>query len=332
MSILLPSVPVELTEYIDKDVREAHARWQTMSLGQVVARMPEPTETKYGRAVILEPEGDFDENRTVVLCLPHQQAWKPSTAIRALFMQDAVAPSSRLVVLPNNTVGQKPYYTFDNAQAETIASGRMFPFYENQTRLLEKLGIQGEIDLTGYSLGAMTAAGIASMGSEKWRVRVVNADEAPNKDREVKDLKVDFLKSGTWTDHRQAIRDTTIPVLADALSAPRLAADYARFGLSTRIPENVALEAGMAASNFNFMVQAVAGMHAGIVIKLGQVAGSRITDVEGLAVTAEAADTRGAVAHVMYTGHGAHRHATADNVVAHALMYSDALSRLPSAR
>lgn len=315
-------VPDQLAELLDDQVLEVHERWQAFSYDQVVNSMPEPVTTEYGRVVILDPAGDRDEGRTVWLGLPHQQAWKPSMAIRAGFMQQAVTPNSRVIVLPNNSAGYESYYQFDKNEMQAAHAGNLVPFYAKQARLLDSLGVQGEVYLTGYSLGALTAAGLALIGSDRWQARVVNADEASNLIRTPRELRQDFMKSGGWGDQRQAIEDAAIPALSEALNRRRLAADYLRFGMSTKIPENAAMGDGMAWQPFNDLIDGVVNLRADAVVKVGRVSGSHITHAGAFNETARSLPS---ASFVEYSGEGTHMHTTGDNVVAHALMFKQAV-------
>lgn len=328
-----PIVPDQLAPLIDDEVRSVHERWQKVDLADVKADMAthEVVRNKYGGAVILDPEGDRDETHTVVLALPHQQGWIPSMAIRARLLQQIAAPHARMVVLPNNTIGQERYYKIEPKERQMVQTGILYPYFKQRTRLLESLDVRGRVDLTGYSLGALTAIGIASVNSNNWKVSVINADEAPNKLRTPKELQQDFLRSGGWSSQRKAINDAAIPALASALNAPRLLADYMRFALSTRIPENAALHGGMAANSFDMLLRVVINQHPSAAIKLGQVADSHVVDAAMFKETEEQVNKdRSAARFVTYSGEGTHRHPTGDNAIAHALMYLDGASKARS--
>jgi hypothetical protein len=324
MPEMAPVVPDQLRPYMDDEFMAVHERWRDTSLEDMRQNMPQPVATEYGRAVILDPSGDRDETRTVVLGLPHQQAWKPSMAIRAEFMRQVVAPASRMIVFPNNTVGDR-YYNFSDNEAATIESGNLAPFFEQRVRILEELSVKGSIDLTGYSLGGMTAVGIAGVEADNWSVRVLNADEPPNAPRTPKELQRDFMKSGGWGEQRAAIADAQIPALEQELTAPRLAADYARFGLATLIAANKTLHEGMARENFDQLVVEAGKNHPAVIIKLGYVVGSRVFDVDVFnedGVRESLPESN--LSLVAYSGEGARLHPTGDNIVAHTLMFKHA--------
>jgi hypothetical protein len=127
------------------------------------------------------------------------------------------------------------------------------------------------------------------------------------------------MKSGGWREQRAAIRDARLPVLSAAFSPGRVALDYARFGLSSFEPNSRALVAGMARGNLDELVGRARQNLPEAIIKLGHIAGSQLflpaeNSLEGVDVRE-------------YSGAAAHMHATADNVVAHALMIVDAEAR-----
>jgi len=327
MSEQCPRVPDQLQNLIDDDLMSLHDEWQSITFNDVKEAMPEPLETEHGRAVILDPPAgrDRDETRTLVLGLPYQQAWKPSMAIRAEFTRQAVAPDSRMVVLPNNTFGDK-YYEMTPGEVQAAAVGNLMPFFEQKVKLLEALNTKGRVDLDGYSLGGMIALGIAGVNSDRWSVGVVNSDEAPNDRRMPKLLQRDYMKSGGWSEQRQAIKDAEIPALKQALNIPKLAIDYARFGLATTDVTNRALHHGMAQENFAQLVRRVYRAHPDAAIKLGNVEGSRVYLPDAFDRHLEVGYVPETSLHtVTYTGEANRLHPTGDNVVAHALMFKHAV-------
>lgn len=316
-----PTVPDELTNFLDDSlVLAAYERWQALSMADIHRDMPEPTTTEYGRAVVLEPrDGDWNGS-TMVVGAPYRQAWKPSMYIRMGLAHQALMPNSRMVVLPNNSVGDS-YIHLPEAQLDQVAGGNMRPFYEQQARILEALDTKGEVVLTGYSLGALTALGLAGVNSDKYEVTLVNADEPPTGDRDSKTLQKDFLASGGWGDQRAAIADANIPVLSRALSAYRLGMDYVRFGVTSFDTFSRAVMEGIAHQDFGELLKSAREALPDVTFKIGHVAGSRLVRVDQVP-----ADM--AVIHA-YSGAGAHKHATGDNPVAHALMIVDAVDVSP---
>jgi len=311
-----PTVPDELVDLLaNPSVQETHEFWQNRSLQDVCAAMPEPVVTEYGRAVVLDPVDAEWDGTTSVLALPFQQAWKPSMFIRAAYAHQAVAAESRMVVLPNNSATDT-YYHFERAELRKLSAGNLNPLFEHQARVLEALGVEGKVTLSGYSMGALTVLGLAKVCSDEFTVVSVNADEAPTGGREPKELRKAFMASGGWSEQRAAVADARLPALSEVLHARRLVLDYVRFGLASLGAENKALAAGMARVDFGELLSGGRAQFPGAIMKLGHVADSRLVQLEH--VPQALRDIR------RYSGAGAHKHATGDNVVAHALMMLDA--------
>lgn len=318
-----PVVPDQLRQYMDDDYMVAHERWQDISLGDLAERMPDAVETEFGKAAILEPAGN-EYRDTVVVGLPHQQGWKPSMYARAKYMQDTVAPESRIVVLPNNAAGDRNYH-FDAETAAAVRGGNLTPYYEQRARLLDAIGVEGKVDLTGYSLGGLTVVGMAGVLSDRWQPRVVNSDEAPNAQRTPGELRSDFLGSGGIGIQRRAIVDADVPAINQALNRPRLLRDYAQFGFGTFIAENRALADGMATPEFNRLVgKALAGPAE--LVKIGNVEDSLVFRAEADDLASVYDDER--LHRTTYTSAENRKHATGDNAAAHALMLKEALTLL----
>lgn len=327
---LTPLVPDNVVGLRDDTVLAVHEAWRTLDLDTVKSRMPEAQTVNFtnrlGRpdryikiALLSPPEADYDETKALVIALPFQQVWKPSMYIRSELTRQIVAPQARAVVFPNNS-GLEPSYPFIERELKTFRSGDIMPLAELQTRALEHLKI-GSVAVTGYSMGGLTALALGAHGSDKFEVTHINADEAPSQPRTAKQLRKDFLSSSSWGDQRAAIRDARLPVLSQALNRPRLALDYLWFGQSSLRRDSRALNQAMAAGIDN-LVDKAHQQYPEAAIKLGRVAGSKVVGVE-TEPCATMADTL--VRSVIYTGTATHRHATADNVVAHALMVKDSI-------
>ena len=320
-SVSTPTVPDELTPLLDNSlVQAAQDYWETTSLEALHRIMPQPTTVTFGRdgsgrAVEIEPLGEWDET-TMVVGTPYQQAWKPSMFVRMDYAHMAVNPNSRMVVLPNNSVTDQ-YIDLSGSQLEAVSNGNLRPLFEQQLRVLESLGVRGEVTLSGYSLGALTAIGLAAVCSDKFNVSSLNADEPPTGERDPKILQKDFLASGGWGDQKAAIEDTQLPVLSQALNTRRMGMDYLRFMVASLDPCSKAVRQGMARHNFAELLKSARDQWPTIPIKVGQVAGSRLVRVEQVPTDI--------VALRQYSGPGARKHATGDNVVAHSLMILDAL-------
>lgn len=329
MSEIRPVVPTELEPYLDERVLEVHRRWQSYGLAHIQRMTPEPVKTEYGNALVFEPIDHYD-GRTVALALsPQHGAKQPRVGIRGKFMHETEAPNSRLIVLLENSVDDMNYH-LGPEQLEAVNRGDLRPYFEHRVRLLESLGTSGELDLTGYGMGAVAAMGIASVNSSDWKVRIVNADEPPfASHRTAAKLYDDMVASGTPSERQGAANDSGLRVLDKSLSAIDLAA-LRRNRSSGVVRENLALLSGMAIQPFDSLVHRVAANHPDATIKIGRVAGSYLVEDGQFEHSEEQLrESRlGPVDFVTYSGPGAQRHASGINAVAVAMMYADALSRL----
>lgn len=322
-----PVVPQELSSGLTDDVLAIHERYASYGFDDysslvknVTPSMIPSNEHTSNQIVIGNPTDPFAPMH--VLALPHQQAWKPSMAIRSHLYHEINNPDGLTLVLPNNSIHNRAY-RFSDAELAAIAAGSMRPFFEHQTRAAEYVanlfGMQGKVALAGYSLGGLTALGIASVGSDRLNVAEVHSVESPNEEQTAKELKKKFLKSADilGKEQRAAIHDAALPILDEALRADKLALDYVRFGIASLLnAENKALSKGMAHSEYEELVRRTLAQYDSAVIYAGHIAGSLLFAPE---VVADINDPRFIVRSIG-EGVGSHRHPTGDNPIAHAIM------------
>lgn len=323
----LPLVPDQLDSRLHTpEVLEVVDRWQSMTLEGLDDRLgreelsPQPFEIGLGKfvnAVIVNAKA-FRDGKVRVLSATHQQPWNKATAIRTLIDHDINNPNGTTIFLPNNGVG-KPAYRFSDEHRELIERGHLRPFYEQQTLVLERIASryavkQAEWTMAGYSLGALTSIGVASVGSNDLDIRKVTAVEPPNVRRTPRQLRKDFLQSGTWIEQRRAIADARLPVLSSVQSSSGLAVDYLRFGLSTLQHDNAAIEIGMAQPGFNSLMQTALSRHDGLMIGLGHVVGSKVFVRNYVPGSPQRVNVQA------FSGPATHRHATNENPFTNALM------------
>src|SRR5690554_3826925 len=126
-------VPAELQDRVDDHVLEVHDSYRNTNLETIKKAMG---EQKPG-VVVINKDGD-PEAGINVLALPHQQAWKPHMALRSYVYHEINNPDGVTVVLPNNGLGEKSY-DLSKEDRKKIHDGDMRPFYEGQTRSVEKV-------------------------------------------------------------------------------------------------------------------------------------------------------------------------------------------------
>jgi hypothetical protein len=316
-------VPDQLGYLIDDHVLAVHEQWSQKSYRDVLGGIP-PIKT-IGSGTEARGHWDLPHNRpaedterTVVLYTPHLQGAKPAMFIRSAVARDVVAPNSRMVVFPNNSVANE-FYTPTDDEIHRLAYGNLKVSAERDVRALERLGVKGKVAVSGYALGGLQAAALASVGSDQFEVDVLNADEAPNKFRTAEDLRGTFLVSGTWREQRAAVADAALPALSAALNVPRLAIDYANYGFQSLSRHSRIMLQAMANSRPNLveLINDAQRRNSEIAVKLGYVSGSAIT---------YSAQWHEYTNWAKYSGEAAHAHPTGDNVMAHALMIAHAFS------
>src|SRR5690606_16748277 len=128
------TVPAEFHDRIDDHAPAVHEKYQKIDLNEVKEAMGEQDQ---GVILLNDREGD-PEAGVNVLALPHQQAWKPHMALRSYVHHEINNPNGVTVVLPNNGLGEKSY-DLSKEDRKKIHDGDMRPFYEGQTRSVEKV-------------------------------------------------------------------------------------------------------------------------------------------------------------------------------------------------
>lgn len=334
----------ELSQRVD-EVRE---RWQSKTYEDICRETEEatsiaPTEDSAG-IVVLEPQTkDVDETQSLAIAFPYQNAWWPHHYVRARVAQQIIAPNSRTLVLPNNSIGEEfQYYDLDNLSDEDVArmeSGSVRPVVEQQVRTLERYSKEqslGQLMVTGYSFGGRIAIEMASMGKRDIEIVAVNADEMPSQGgRSKSGLRDDFLKSnkGPAGGLRQAAQSADIPALASAMRRDRMLAGRVRFGLSTLTRSGKLTHAAMTGSMIDRIIWTNHN-HPDLPIKLGHIAGSHLFNPDYLDENRKR-DTfvqKGVRSlHVVkYDGRNLQSHASGDNPFVHALTAYDGLINTPN--
>ncbi len=309
-------------------VLRAYNHWAGKDLRDVVTEMPEPTYVPIDEMrdvqlmQILPDSADFDTTRTTALGLPFLNGLSPHQYIRAKTLQLILDPEVPLIVMPNNS-SKNSAYTFTTEDRRRLAMGNIRPLGEIELLAFEELDKQrslGALSITGYSQGALTALAMGAVGSSRLHVTNINADEAPSKfGRSVKRLAKDF-QSGGLSQLFGAVKDADIDALSEAMRAPGLLLDIVRFGMQSLRADSKLIQRSM--------VGDVDGLVAGVdlqdvPVKLGFVEGSPM-----FSPSFESADLLSKhVTTIGYDGPGNRGHATGDNVILHALMAVDGLTR-----
>lgn len=318
-----------------KSLRSEHAMgvnrvydyFANKSLDDVMQDMPEPTyvdidDSRQVQLLELMPDtSDFDPTRTIALGLPFLNGLAPHQFMRAKALQLLVGPEVPVIVMPNNS-HKNEAYNFTDDQRLRLAEGNIKPLGEIQVAAFERLQATrralGALQITGYSQGALTALAMGAVGSAELNVTAINADEAPSKmGRRAKELQKDFSAGGIW-DVSDEARDTDIDALMAAQSRPKFIADVVRLFVQSKRRDSRLIQQAMTGSADHLVTIAATS---GANIKLGYVQGSPMFNTSS--IMTEADNVR-----LVAYGQGFDRgHASGDNIIKHALMAADGLTR-----
>jgi len=231
--------------------RETHEQLAHTSLDDFVAGMPEPSamvlangqEVRY-----VDLPGEDDPNRAVVVNLPFGNAYTPAMHIRIKTMQRFLDPSPRVLVFPNNTVGDK-YYELKGLDLQ-------FPLISLSKKILEttaKAGV-GQLNIVGDSQGASVGGAMLSEAGDDFDLGAGHSLREPVSKRGKLALKIAFMKSGLKLN--KAINDSAIPALSEAQYS-RGGSDNARqlfmftkVAKDAGLPANVALHRALSIDRF----------------------------------------------------------------------------------
>lgn len=317
---------IERAHYSDRvdDIRE---RWQNVTLDDARNQKPPIQFQETGLAdkgavglAVLHPEVgvERDTDNAIALILPHLNGWEDHLYIRARVMQQLIAPEQKVIVFPDNSLGKSVMY-FSDTDKKRLRSGDPGPQVEQQMAVLERMGI-ANIALTGYSKGANNALALAALGSDKIRITKVNADEAASKYRRNRaQLLSDFKDSGGKLGG--AIDDSGIPALSSLKG--KVNRGVGLFMLKMFSPEGYNLS-GPLTGSVDDMVKDAALQVGPSNMKLGYVEGSKLFDPKSITTSVG----NGGLRLYEYTKDGGYtrKHATGDNVIAHATMVYDGLA------
>ncbi|MCA9348203.1 hypothetical protein KC867_02235 [Candidatus Saccharibacteria bacterium] len=301
-------IPNELHNFVDDHFLDVHEQLSHTNAKDI--------DHLLGQGHILF-EGD-PEAGVNVLALPFQQGWKPSMVLRSEMHRRINNPDGVTIVLPNNSISDK-WYSFNDKEVTTMADGDMKPFYEKQARTVElalsRFGHIGKVVLDGYSQGGLTALGIATTGSTRLDVHAIHSIEAPNRNITPKQLQKDFMSSGGNT--LAAIKHANLQSLSKAMNLPKLAKDFAEFGIASLANRgNKALYTAMSNPNYYRLIIDALVQNPEAKISTIRIEGSKLYDP---VVTADINNDRFTEI-ALAKGPGSLGHATGDNIVAHALM------------
>lgn len=180
-----PNVPPQLMDWYDQGAANVYHRWQHMSTDDVIAATPYSRVAVFNngqsvRYADLEPKiENYDPEETAVMVLPAAKVWNPETYITTEIIRQLTIPDGRLIVLPNNNVGQRSYLLSKEERAK-IKGGDLSPISERHVRLCEHLGITSLKLVIGHSFGATEGASFGNVAADAINLHAHAFDEAPN--------------------------------------------------------------------------------------------------------------------------------------------------------
>jgi hypothetical protein len=178
-------LPSQLEDGRDDTINAIHTAWADKTTHEIRAAMPESHISGTGDASIRYAElvplsgDDYDPDNTAIMALPVAKTWEPATYAWSEIVRQIAIPDGRLIVLPNNNIGQKAY-TFTDKERGIVAKGNLAPLSERHLRLCEELGIDAVSLVIGRSFGASAGAAFGNHASDYIQLNAHAFDEAPN--------------------------------------------------------------------------------------------------------------------------------------------------------
>jgi hypothetical protein len=256
----LPVVPESLQGMVDDAFFEIVDDFAHRSLAQFTSTMPDAQLfSKYNHApaihaALYKPQ-DYDPKHAIFSLNPYGNGHQPHMDIRNRVMQAVAAPSTQVVTFPNNTPFAR-YYSLNSKALAAVSSGDATPIAESIHNTAEEIGVE-TLDLITYSQGAFVGTALLKLAQERGVIQINNAliaDPTNVIDRSPSTLRKAFIGTGLLN-LIGAVKDSGLPALeeAQAMRGPRDGTRLARNMLAaqkgSKIPENVALHAGMTHDN-----------------------------------------------------------------------------------
>lgn len=304
---------------VNTRIAEVKAKWEGITLKDVIATMPPRTVIDVGRrtvsGIIVPPMQERDENTVdMVRFSEHAQHYTAGQYMSASLMRDFLLPNSNAAMFQNNSVTDEEH-EMDADLINDMSKRGLIPYAEDKVRALEAMAdkklISGRIALTGFSLGGNIALAVAAVGSDKLDIVAINADDPISAaGRNASDVRKDFMKSGSPGEQLAAVAATGVLAFQEHFAKRRLfIKDYPRFALANLIRSTRGM-LNASTGEVTELLDKASNQYPNADIKLGVVEGGTVFQ------PSEAIVSRYPV--VRYTGMW--RHATVNNPFAQALM------------
>ena len=225
-----------LFNYVPEERREQSAAyWADRSLKTVVGEMPSIERYEGADIAVVQPEGEVDETKTILLPLEFNQGITPAHYMRAKVLQQYLAPESRVVIVPNSSADDShvDMSLLSEYSKKRMSEGDYMPYASLLHRSVAEADVRhnfGTMAIVASSQGALT--GLAFATSEMVPVSNVLAHETPSKSgRSAKQLGKDFNKSGGGVfGLKNAIADSEVRAQRQAMRFPdRYTRDIVKF-------------------------------------------------------------------------------------------------------
>lgn len=332
-----PVIPHEFAAYHDDHMRAAHERVAALSIDDMHAYLQDhpvklPIDDDTAGFVDLRPKDDHDEKSALVVPLPYANDWGVNMATRTRLLQESLPEAMRVVVFPNNVVGERRLYTMSRENRDELRRKGSFEWLaKKQMRSLEDAGVE-RVHYFGYSQGASVGAAALRAGTRDgaWDIGNSGLFEAPNSvERTAWQLRRDFMSAPNFNN---AVNESAIPLLSEeqrsrgGLDVPLQALRFGRFGASALLGVNRSIQAAFGQARFIDDIEIAShrmSESGESMLTVGAGVKSRIMPAAALEKLDEFRGSAPALRVMRVDGYG---HELGDNIVAHALLARAALS------
>lgn len=322
-----PSLPPEMAHQHHDSIAEVHDNWKDRSVDDIERWAPDSQMHRLhsGQSIryseITPSTRGYDTDDTGLLILSHAAKWDLKSAAYAGIVHDLVVPNGRLIVLPNNNIGQRSY-EFTKEEQQKVASGDLSPLSEQQIALCRDLGITALKLLLGHSFGASAGASFGAKSGGDIELSATALSEAPNtipaSERGGIKLRWDFAQEKKHIS--PAVEDIGIPAASElsrtrgGLDWPKLQYDLLKYSLGGNlIPANQVINTFFLGNSFSDDTEKFVAQHPETNLLLASAISSKISSLGAHAALvdkiARSYGSARTVDHIIYEG----THTTATN-------------------
>lgn len=252
-----PNIPAPLSGEMSAEFAETYFRLQSAPLPDIRATMPSlrtdsDAEIEFG---VLNPNADFDEKVAMIKLGQFASGMSVSQGIHDNLLVGSQQEPKRLLDFPNNAIGGRKHYRFDEEERDVLVNGDFSPLTSRVSAAIRNMGVES-VHIIGYSQGAGTGAALARRLIEEGDIEVNSltlGDPANVVDRSELELSKAVMMTG-FSSMARAVRDSAIPALSEAMqieaNARIKAGRMGRFVFGGLISENIALRRALTHNTF----------------------------------------------------------------------------------